>query len=223
MKKYFVLFIIMFLICGCGRDKKIIMEEKNDPNETVIDDSEKDDNHSLNIPIHFYQKKKNSLKMVHSVSKKDITNNSLGRYYIYFSDQEEVSLKDDFSYSFYDKWLKYQDKSSFKIGFRIQYHTSDLGDISYDIFDISNFLNQDYLEIRIFDDYQNRNHKEEVFLNQDNFNDKSLFSSIQLLGGSKGGLIDSKILIRVFTYTDREHIQYNNGDQFTICIDSYEC
>ena len=84
-------------------------------------------------------------------------------------------------------------------------------------------MNQDYLEIRIFDDYQNRNHKEEFFLNQDNFNDKSLFSSIQLLGGNKGGLIDSKILIRVFTYTDREHIQYNNGDQFTICIDSYEC
>ena len=221
-KKIIILFIIILLCCGCINTKK--EEKKKKKVDVEYIEHYKDLN---NTPISFYSSNDSGLVKLTKINKKLVSMEDIGIFQVYPSDEETISLNGGFGNSFYDEWNKYNTNNNLKIGFNIKFST-DTEDISYNIFNPSNCMEKwEYLLTYLYDDYANRGKSFYSHIEENEYNENTLFTSIKLQSNDRALSIKNKILLTVFTYDtddDFKDNEYrgNSSSTLTICV-SDEC
>ena len=221
-KKIIIVLIIIVLCCGCINTKKEEKKKKKVDVEYV--EHYKDLN---NTPISFYSSNDSGLVKLTKINKKLVSMEDIGIFQIYPSDEETISLNGGFGNSFYNEWNKYNANNNLKIGFNIKFST-DTEDISYNIFNPSNCMEKwEYLLNYLYDDYANRGKSFYSHIEENEYNENTLFTSIKLQSNDRALSIKNKILLTVFTYDtddDFKDNEYrgNSSSTLTICV-SDEC
>ena len=205
MKKILVVIMIILLI-GCTNNKEIdndvedssaIKEEKNlDTEEEAIKD-----NNPIKLALYVDRKRVGSYNSTFSLYK-DIV--SLECYYTNDDSVISGNIKDVFN-SYYNN---YQDIDKYKIGYRIKFDIPGETVIRYiyrpsDVLDYFNYI-QTYLYDDIHQDSSWYSHVEDK-----NYNDNTLLTSIKLTGSTDIDKVSSDIEIMVFSYT-KDDININN-------------
>lgn len=223
MKKVLLLLIILLVIVsGCG--KKEIKKKEKKKVEVEYIEKYKDLN---NTPIGFYTINGNKLDKLTKINKTLVPMEDIGIFQIYPSNLDTVSLNKGFAYDFYDEWIKYNPNNNIKMGFNIKFST-DTEDISYNIFNPINCREKwQYLLNYLYDDYANRGKGFYSHIEDHEFNDNSLMTSIKLQSSGECAKIKNKIVLTVFTYDSEDDFkdgEYrgNSSSTLTICL-SNEC
>lgn len=219
MKKVIIIFIILILCSGCVDKKKTETKKKKKVDVEYVD-TYKDLN---NTPISFYTVNGNHLDKLTKINKVLVPMEDIGIFQIYPSNLDKVQLKTGFAYDFYDEWTKYNSNNNIKIGYNIKFKTDD-GDISYNIFNPINCMEKwEYLLNYLYDDYANRGKSFYSHIEDNEFNDSSLPSSIKIQSSGECSKIKDKILVTVFTYDSEDDFldgEYrgNSSSTLTICL-----
>ena len=119
--------------------------------------------------------------------------------------------------------MKYNTNNNLKIGFNIKFSTED-EDFSYNILNPSNcFEKWEYLLNYLYDDYANRGKSFYSHIEENEYNDSTLFTSIKVQSAGECNKIKDKIELTVFTYDTEDDFldgEYrgNSSSTLTICI-----
>ena len=218
-KKIIILFLIIILICGCVSTKKVEKKKKKKVEAEYVEHY-KDLN---NTPISFYSSYDSGLVKLTKINKNLVSMEDIGIFQIYPSNEEIVSVNGGFGYSFYNEWMKYNTNNNLKIGFNIKFSTED-EDFSYNILNPSNcFEKWEYLLNYLYDDYANRGKSFYSHIEENEYNENTLFTSIKVQSSGECYKIKDKILLTVFTYDTEDDFldgEYrgNSSSTLTICI-----
>ena len=218
-KKIIILFLIIILICGCVSTKKVEKKKKKKVEAEYVEHY-KDLN---NTPISFYSSYDSGLVKLTKINKNLVSMEDIGIFQIYPSNEEIVSVNGGFGYSFYNEWMKYNTNNNLKIGFNIKFSTED-EDFSYNILNPSNcFEKWEYLLNYLYDDYANRGKSFYSHIEENEYNDSTLFTSIKVQSAGECNKIKDKIELTVFTYDTEDDFldgEYrgNSSSTLTICI-----
>ena len=224
MKKVFIVLIVIILCCGCVNNKKTETKKKKKVEADYIEKYE-DLN---NTPIGFYSSNDSGLIRINKINKTLVPMEDIGIFQIYPSDDNIINLNGGFGNSFYNEWMKYNTNNNLKIGFNIKFST-DTEDISYNIFNPSNCMEKwQYLLNYLYDDYANRGKGFYSHIEENEFNENTLITSIKLQSSGECDKIKKdKILLTVFTYDTEDDFKDNeyrgnSSATLTICL-SDEC
>lgn len=213
---------LLVIISGC--DKKEIKKKEKKKVEVEYVEKYEDLN---NTPISFYTSNDSGLVKLTKINKKLVSLEDIGIFQIYPSNEESISFNGGFGNSFYNEWMKYNTNNNLKIGYNIKFST-DEEDISYNIFNPSNCMEKwEYLLNYLYDDYANRGKSFYSHIEENEFNENTLPTSIKLQSNDKALSIKNKILLTVFTYDSEDDFldgEYrgNSSSTLTICV-SDEC
>lgn len=223
MKKIILLLILLLVIIS-GCDKKEIKKKEKKKVEVEYVEKYEDLN---NTPISFYTSNDSGLVKLTKINKKLVSLEDIGIFQIYPSNEESISFDGGFGNSFYNEWMKYNTNNNLKIGYNIKFST-DEEEISYNIFNPSNCMEKwEYLLNYLYDDYANRGKSFYSHIEENEFNENTLPTSIKLQSNDKALSIKNKILLTVFTYDSEDDFldgEYrgNSSSTLTICV-SDEC
>ena len=224
MKKVIIFLIVIILCCGCVNNKKTETKKKKKVEADYIEKYE-DLN---NTPIGFYSSNDSGLIRINKINKTLVPMEDIGIFQIYPSDDNIINLNGGFGNSFYNEWMKYNTNNNLKIGFNIKFST-DTEDISYNIFNPSNCMEKwQYLLNYLYDDYANRGKGFYSHIEENEFNENTLLTSIKLQSSGECDKIKKdKILLTVFTYDTEDDFKDNeyrgnSSATLTICL-SDEC
>ncbi len=221
MKKYLLVIIICLLCIGCGKKEEVI-KEKEDIKEEVVEDSYKDLN---NTPIGLYRLSGNKLVKVEKDIKKFKVEEDIGIYQVYFSNDKEINLNKGFADSYYDLYNKY----NVKVGFNIKFKLKNGEDISYNILNPSQTFDKwEYLMNYLYDDYANKGKSFYSHIEENQYNDSTLFTAIKLQSSYQCDNIDSNIILSVFTYDSEDDFldgEYRGNSLYStkICQSVEDC
>ncbi len=221
MKKYLLVIIICLLCIGCGK-KEVVIKEKEDIKEEVVEDSYKDLN---NTPIGLYRLSGNKLVKVEKDIKKFKVEEDIGIYQVYFSNDKEIDLNKGFADSYYDLYNKY----NVKVGFNIKFKLKNGEDISYNILNPSQTFDKwEYLMNYLYDDYANKGKSFYSHIEENQYNDSTLFTAIKLQSSYQCDNIDSNIILSVFTYDSEDDFldgEYRGNSLYStkICQSVEDC
>lgn len=213
---------LLVIISGC--DKKEIKKKEKKKVEVEYVEKYEDLN---NTPISFYTSNDSGLVKLTKINKKLVSLEDIGIFQIYPSNEESISFNGGFGNSFYNEWMKYNTNNNLKIGYNIKFST-DEEEISYNIFNPSNCMEKwEYLLNYLYDDYANRGKSFYSHIEENEFNENTLPTSIKLQSNDKALSIKNKILLTVFTYDSEDDFldgEYrgNSSSTLTICV-SDEC
>ena len=222
-KRLIILVIILLLCSGCIKKEEVKKKEKKKV-DVIYEEKYKDLN---NTPISFYSSNDSGLVKLTKINKNLVSMEDIGIFQIYPSNLDTVSLSDGFGNSFYNEWMKYNTNNNLKIGFNIKFST-DTEDFSYNIFNPSNCMEKwEYLLNYLYDDYANRGKSFYSHIEDNQFNDSTLFTSIKVQSSGDCYKIKDKILLTVFTYDSDDDFldgEYrgNSSSTLTICLNN-EC
>jgi len=220
-----LIFIITIMFSGCNKIEKkqeTIKDTKKQTQKTEIKEPEYVDNNAT--PISFYNRQGTKLIKLTEISKKLNIEEVIGTYHPYPSTEDEIILNKSFAESFYDEWQKYNPNNNIKIGFNIKFKLAN-EDISYNILDPSHTFDKwEYLMNYLYDDYANRNKDFYSHLEENEYNDSTLFTTLKIQSSYQCADIISPIQVTVFTYDsedDFENNEYrgNSKSTFTINIE----
>ena len=218
-KKIVILFILLILCCGCINTKKTEKKKEKKKVEVEYVETYKDLN---DTPISFYTVNGNHLEKLTKINKTLVPMEDIGIFQIYLSNEDRVQLKNSFALDFYDEWTKYN-TNNLKIGYNIKFNTDD-GDISYNIFNPINCMEKwEYLLNYLYDDYANRGKSFYSHIEDNQFNDNSLPTSIKIQSSGECSKIKDKIVVTAFTYDSDDDFlngEYrgNSSSTLTICL-----
>lgn len=218
MKKIIVFFFIILFICGCGKEitKTENNEKKENKKEEVVTPTYQDNN---NTPISFYKLNGNTLTKVNEITGNFNPMDDIFLLQIYPSNLDSVNLNGNFGSSFYEEYSKY---NGIKIGFNITYKVNG-EEISYNILTPSNTMDHwEQFMAYIYDDYINRGKGFYSHIENDEYTDSTLFTSLKLQCGAycKDA---SDIKVTVFTYDSEDDFLDNNyrgnsSSTISICL-----
>ena len=216
----------MIIICGCSKKEEKIIKpkiEKKVKQEEVIDNNYQDDN---NTPIGLYFDKGNQLDLIKEY-RTDIQNiKDIAVFQIYPSTVENIPLSSGFGSSFFDKWSSIPNYQNLRIGFNIKYILDNIetGEkVSHTILDPATTIKEGYefIATYLYDDYLNRYNTHYSHIEESEYNDETLFTSIKLFCANQDRIV-SKIQLTVFTYDNLEDIneqgEYQGNSSYTIMI-----
>lgn len=210
MKKILIGLLILSIF-GCNNKVNIDDNKINDkPNDEVI---EYKDINPIILGIYNENRKLINNYSAKFVSKKDITWLSI------FPTQEENLTNTESKQIWEDIWKSNIDKG-YRFGIELIYTLSNGEKIEQTILKPSDNKYFDYLEVYLYDGY-NATTKWFDHLDDEEFNDRTVFTSIKLTGGKLINEIDSSISLRVFTYDTKDDFDINNkyiGNSFTSVI-----
>ena len=216
-KRLLIILILLLIITGCKSKEKNIPVKKEKEKTEIKEEipKYKDEN---NTPISFYEINNNTLTKIHSINKKLILEEDMGVFSIYPSNEETITLNDTYANSFYNEWTKYN-QNNLKIGFNIKFN-----DISFNILNPNNCMDKwEYLYTYLYDDYANRGKNFYSHIENNEYNENTLFTSIKLQSGSKCTEILPKLDLTVFTYDsedDFENNEYRGNSKYTMTINT---
>ena len=227
MKKIKLLFLLLsiLLVTACGKTEEQV-EVKEEPKKQMQEVEVSapiytDDNTS---PISFYSLQGNKLIKLTEITKRLNIEEDIGIFQIYPSNENEILLNKSFAESFYDEWQKYNQNNNIKIGFNIKFNLVN-EEISYNIFDPSNTFDKwEYLMNYLYDDYANRGKGFYSHIEENQYNESTLFTALKIQSSYQCNEIISPIQVTVFTYDtedDFENNEYrgNSKQTFTINIE----
>ena len=218
-KKIIIVLIIILVCCGCINTKKVEKKKKKKVSVEYIE-KYKDLN---NTPISFYTINGSKLDKLTKINKKIVSMEDIGLFQVFPSNEESVSIN-NFALDYYNEWTKY---NNIKLGFNIKFST-DTETISYNILNPSNCMDKwEYVMNYLYDDYANRGKSFYSHIEENEYNENTLFTAIKLQSNDKAYDIKNKILLTVFTYDTEDDFldgEYrgNSSSTLTICV-SDEC
>ena len=233
MKKVGFLFLILLSLC-CGCEKQEIKKEEKEEVSSSFDEVIEttppyvDQN---TMPIGIYQLRGNTLTKLHSITITPVVEEDIGIFQLYPSEEESISLNEAFGSSFYHKWEEYNPNHSIRMGFNIKFHLSTTGEnVSYNMFGPGDMMKRwEHLMNYLYDDYANQGKSFYSHIEESEYTDSTLFTSIKLQNSYQVSEIDSKIELTVFTYDTEddfdENGEYRGNSHYTfdICIYGLEC
>ena len=217
-KKIIIILIIVIICSGCIKKE----EKKKEKKKVDVELVEKYEDLN-NTPISFYKINGNHLDKLTKINTRLVTLEDIGIFQVYPSNEERVNFNKGFAYDFYDEWIKYNTNNNLKIGFNIKFSTNE-EDISYNIFNPSNCMEKwEYLLNYLYDDYVNRGKGFYSHIEENEYNENTLLTSIKLQSNDRALGINNKILLTVFTYDSEDDFldgEYrgNSSSTLTICV-----
>lgn len=227
MKKLLLLIIPLLLICGCEstktNNKEVIKPEikKEEVKEDYIDFN--------TTPIGIYSLNGNSLTKLTIINKKPVIEEDLGVFQIYFSNDNNISLDKSFADSYYELFNNYKKDINLKVGFNIKFHLVTGEDVSYNILSPNDCMNRwEHLMNYLYDDYANKGKGFYSHIENNEYNDNTLFTAIKIQSSYQVDEIDSKIDLTVFTYDSDDDFldgEYRGNSKYTmsICLEGRNC
>ena len=206
MKKVLTIILIaLIIITGCGKKEKEVKEIKHEKEtKEVVENTYKDTN---NTPIGIYKLEGNKLIRLDNITKELKVEEDIDTFQIYFSNDKEINLNKSFSDSYYEEYNKYK----VKVGFNISFKLKNGMDITYNILTPNNTFDKwEYLMTYLYDDFANKGKSFYSHIENEEYNDSTLFTAIKLQSSYKCKDIDSKINLKVFTYDDDDDLVDNN-------------
>ena len=227
MKKILLsIILIMILLTGC--EKKETPQEIEKPKEEPVPEIVyKDEN---TTPIGIYRLNGNTLTRLDRIDATLNVEEDVGTFQIFPSNEETVYLQEGFATDFYNTWQSYKQDKPLKIGFNIEFKKQDGEVIKYNILDPSHTFDQwEYFMNYLYDDYANRGKGFYSHIENDEYNENTLFTAFKMQSSYQCSEIASKVLLTVFTYDSdddfRDDSFYRGNSQatLTICINGIEC
>lgn len=220
------LILFTLLVSGCNifpkKEEKVELKEipSEKKEEVVSEPSYVDDNQ---IKVAFYNKSGYTLSLAQGYNgpiniKKDITT-----FQVFFSNDEQVVFSNQkFGEYFYNTFNEINPEKKYKVGFNLSYDLVDGTHISQNIFNPSTTqTNYDYIEVYLYDSYKHRNDSFYSHIEEYEYNDETMITSIKLTAGSKFNDIKSKITLTVFTYDEDdfdENNEYRGNSKYSLLI-----
>lgn len=212
--KYLLLFLsCIILLTGCSNSKVYdnIIEDNVSEKEKIeeVEEIVPEYIDINNTPISFYSLKGNKLIKLTEITKRLNVEEDIGIFQIYPSYDDEIILNKSFAESFYDEWQKYNSNSNIKIGFNIKFKLAN-EEISYNIFNPSNtFEKWEYLMNYLYDDYANRGKGFYSHIEENQYNDSTLFTALKIQSSYQCSEIISPIQVTVYTYDSEDDFENN--------------
>ena len=221
MKKHIILLLIIsILLVGCTKkevkEKKTKKTENTENVEVVPQEPVYSDQNNTPIGI-FSNGQKISTFNTTLTPLEDIN-----IFQIYPA--KEGSINGNFGELFYNEYSKYKSSNpNLQIGFNIKYTLETGENVSYNILNPyqTNEKFSEYILSYLYDDYANRGKGFYSHLEQSDYNESTLFTSIKLQAGGYSYKIKSNIELTVFTYDsedDFENGEYRGNSKDTITI-----
>ena len=198
-------------------DKKIKKKVKEEKIEIIEETPKYEDLN--NTPIAFYSIKGNSLQKISSINKELVIEDDIGLFQIFPSQEEQIPIT-NFAEDYFKQWQVYN-KNNLKVGFNIKFKINGQ-EISYNILSPSNTMDKwEHLMTYLYDDYANRNKSFYSHIENNEYNENTLFTAIKLQSSYSCSEITSNIYLTVFTYDtedDFENNEYRGNSKYTITI-----
>lgn len=220
MKKLllFLLFSIL-LITGCQKEK--VKEEKTikekEPKVTIKKETYQDLN---TTPIGIYKLENNTLTKITTLTKHLNVEEDIDTFQIYLSNEDTITLNNNFGESFYNEWIKYK---NVKQGFNVKYTLKNEQTTSYNILTPDDtFKHWEYLMNYLYDDYVNRGKSFYSHLEMNDYNSNSLFTAIKLQAAYQCSEIKT-IELTAFTYDSEDDFlnnEYRGNSSATLIINT---
>ena len=223
-KNYFfiLLFIIIVVVSGCKNEKtkENIKEEVTEP---IIEEKEEIPKYIdiNNTPISFYTLQGNKLIKLTEITKHLNVEEDIGLFQIFPSNENEILLNKSFGETFFEEWNKYNTNNNLKIGINIKFNLTN-EEISYNIFGPENtFEKWEYLMNYLYDDYANRGKGYYSHIEENDYNENTLFTAFKMQSSYNCNEIISPIQVTVFTYDsldDFDNNEYRGNSHYTFKI-----
>lgn len=232
MKKIFIILLCLFVVTGClnKQEEKVVSSKKEDVDINVenVDNTPQyiDDNKT---PIGIYKLNGNNLTLLHEINTDLVIEDDIGLFQIFPSNEENIDLDKSFGQSFYDEWQKYNTNNNLKIGFNIKFTLVNGNEIDYNIFNPSQtFEHWEHLMNYLYDDYANNGKSFYSHIEENEYNDNTLFTAFKMQSSYQCDEINSAIKLSVFTYDGLDDFSDNSyrGNSiytFKICINGKSC
>lgn len=217
MKKVIIIMVMVLVLCGCNNKQNTNKSTKNNENESKKEekvDNYKDEN---NTTVGLYFEKGRKLELVKDYSTDIVSGEDIGVYQVYFSKDDVINLDTSFSEDYYNL---YKDLG-IKVGFNIKYSLCSGETINHTITKPNNTIINDYILTYLYDDYKNRNSNFYSHIEDSEYDETTLFTSIKLYANSVDNL-SSDIEFTVFTYDTEDDFDseenYRGNSKYTINI-----
>jgi len=218
MKKIMVFLFMALLLCGCSQTTtEVSKDEKIDIQKEEVTPVYQDQNQT---PIGIYSLSGNTLTKLTTITKPLVVEEDIGIFQVYFSTDDSISLPKGFAESYYEEWNKYP---NIKLGFNIKFHLVSGEDVSYNILKPDECMKRwEHLMTYLYDDYQNRGKGFYSHIEDNDYNENTLFTAIKIQSSYQVSEIDSPIQLTVFTYDSEddfdENSEYRGNSYYSIKI-----
>lgn len=229
MKKIFILLFIPLLLCSCQKEKPNLEIKTVTPEikEEVLIPDYQDSN---TTPIGIYQLNGNILTKLTTITKKPVIEEDLGIFQVYPANDDSITLNNSFADSYYNKWLEYKQDTNLKLGFNIKFHLNNGENVSFNILSPDDCMKRwEHLMTYLYDDYANRGKSFYSHIENNEYNENTLFTALKIQSSAQIDEIDSKIQLTVFTYDSEddfdENQEYRGNSSYTlnICLEGRSC
>ena len=217
MKRVLIICLCL-LLCACG-SKKNVEVKKNDNTKKVEEIKEvyQDNNNTI---VGLYKEKGSRLELVTDYSTQISSSKDIDVYQIYFSNESTINLDSKFGEDYYNK-LNSLDNSNIKVGFNIKYSLNNGEVINQTVLRPSDTIQNEYIFLYLYDDYKNRNSNFYSHIEDTEYDDTTLFTSVKVFANKVDNL-SSNIEFTVFTYDTDDDFDsegnYRGTSKYTINI-----
>ena len=214
MKKIIILFIFLLLLTGCNKlvkednQKEINNDQNNNQINSDLEENIYQDTNPIKIAL--YEGTNGSYSRVDTFYSKMEALKDIGLFSIILSQDEKVT-GNNIKGLYKDYSSQYENFSNYKIGYHIAFSTTDGTTFSETILKpltFSKFPFSDYLYVWFYDDINNSGFYSHI--EEDEYNENTVMSSIKLMSTKKSEEISSPIELTVFTYDEADFSESGN-------------
>lgn len=207
------------LLCACGSKKSVEVKKKSN-NETNIEEVKEVYQDNNNTVVGLYKERGSKLELVTDYSTNISSSKDIDIYQIYFSNENTINLDNKFGEDYYNK-LNSLDNPSIKVGFNIKYSLNNGENINQTILKPSDTIQNEYIFLYLYDDYKNRNSNFYSHIEDSEYDDTTLFTSVKIFANKIDNL-SSNVEFTVFTYDTLDDFDeegnYRGTSKYTINI-----
>lgn len=217
MKRVLIICLCL-LLCACGSKENVEVEKtsNNKKNTKEVKEAYQDNNNTV---VGLYKERGNKLELVTDYSTDISSSKDIDVYQIYFSNERNINLDSVFGMSYYNM-LNSLDNPNIKVGFNIKYSLDNGEIINQTVLNPSQTIQNEYIFLYLYDDYKNRNTNFYSHIEDSEYDDSTLFTSVKVFANKVDNL-SSDIEFTVFTYDtddDFEEGNYRGTSKYTINI-----
>ena len=217
MKRVLIICLCL-LLCACGSKENVKVEKTSNNKKNIKDVKEvyQDNNNTI---VGLYKEKGSKLELVTDYSTDISSGKDIDIYQVYFSNESSVSLDSGFGLSYYNMFNSLNNPN-IKVGFNIKYSLDNGEVVNQTVLKPSDTIQNEYIFLYLYDDYKNRNSNFYSHIEDSDYDDTTLFTSVKVFANKIDNL-SSNIEFTVFTYDtddDFENGNYRGTSKYTINI-----